>query len=121
MTAFKTAYTPAPVISNSFGVGLYILTAVDIYLDGSAWGKTTGVGAISPTGYGGFDLRNMISSPAIPEFMISTNGAPPQSLFTSVTINGNTYLSSAAVFSINSWTWNTAPISSAGSYSVQFT
>lgn len=124
-----TAYNPAPVISNTFGIPGYILTSANLGAD--TFGKNTISGSISPTTYAGAAIR-LVQTAYVdvpdPDFDYTTtfslSGAHAKSLFTTITINGRTFASADAVFNgINQWEWTslTGPLTAAGTYGVSFT
>ena len=128
-----TAYTPAPRISNTFGIPGYILTAANLGSD--TFGKAAGTGSITPTTYLGYTLRDLnvqrIDPSPDPVYYITTlrvtgSPTPSQSLFTSITINGLTFTSASATFSTvptAEWVWETSngAVTATGDYGVYFT
>jgi hypothetical protein len=130
-----TAYNPAPVISNTFYIPGWTLTAVDLG-GGTSFGTSPGLGSIAPGTFGGYTIRTLSVTIYVDYFgagingyetTITTSGVPPQSLFTTLVVNGVTFLSNAATYTTvpaTSWTWPislTAPFSTAGTYPVSFT
>ena len=124
-----TAYNPAPVISNTFGIPGYILTSANLGAD--TFGKDTISGSISPTTYAGVSIRQVktayVDVPD-PGFDYTTtfalSGAHSQNLFTTITINGATFTSASATFNgTNQWEWESAtgPLTATGTYGVSFT
>lgn len=125
-----TCYPPASIVSSSFSIGTYTLTAVDLGSD--TFGKSSGSGSISPTTYAGFTIRDMsvqmIDPNPDPIFYTTTvrlTGASSQNTFTSVTINGVTLTSVSATFSlvpVATWQWDTptGSLTAAGTYTVSF-
>jgi hypothetical protein len=74
-----------------------------------------GVGALSPGAFKGQTimefmdlLTNVLGDP--PTFVVTISGNPPVNFFTSVVVNGRTFLSAAATFTAGSdalWRWST--------------
>lgn len=132
-STIATCYPPASVVSDSFAIGQYILTAgyhdglptLEIY----GYDPANGIGSITPTTFNGSTIRflsasNLISF-ALQETTIAINGIADQSFFTSITLNGNTYLSSAASYTqgalFASWTWSGLAVDQVGAYPLTIT
>lgn len=124
-----TCYPPASIVSSTFGIGDYVLTAVDLGSD--TFGKNSGgSGSISPTTYLGSTIRDLktqfvdVPDPGLDYTTIFIlNGSFSQNAFTSLTINNQTLLTVDATFTVaNTWTWETAtsPLTAAGTYAVTF-
>jgi hypothetical protein len=132
-TEVFTAYAPAPVISNTFNVALFTLTAGATPVPGYTYiGKgITGFGnygAISPTSYNGATILEIYSGQGFPPIDNTTlvlNGTIAQDAFTSITVNGVTFNSVDASYSTGattSWQWIAAPVfPSIGTYFISFT
>lgn len=109
----------------SFGVAIpagsgtdYIFNSVDVSGGaGLAYGFSLagGLGSVSPGTINGAIINNIQSSPggAPPTLTVNLDGVLPQNWFTSITVNGFTFLTSAATFTPQAtqtiWQWNGDP------------
>lgn len=134
----STCYPPASVVSASFSIAEYFVTAADLsgggsdifgYSDGGPPGFYNAGGSVTPSTYSGatigtFLTENVTNPPGGQTFMFVVTSVVSQSFFTSITVNGQTLTSATASFSVVSgtsqWTWTglTGPITSAGTYPV---
>lgn len=127
-----------PVTSSAFNVtAIWNVTAVQYtYLsDGPTVIKRVGYdlsaasggpyGSVTPTTFNGYTIRSFqtvyLTTPASDETTLFVTGSGlTQNLFTSITINGSTLLSSSAVFTDlgteGLWEWTTLALSAAGTY-----
>jgi hypothetical protein len=119
-----TAYPPSGAVTSTITVADgYTLTAVDLGSD--TYGKTVSDGSISPASYLG-SIRTLTCQFFDPDYRLvfSMSGGYTQDAFTSITVNGFTFLTSAAddFSNFNTWEWDTSSnvIPSAGSYVVSF-
>jgi hypothetical protein len=114
-TEVFTAYAPAPVISNSFKIpNDYVLTAVQI--NGTDVGKNASVGSILPTTYLGSNIKILFAEYQGPPFpfwnvyLFLETDMLPQDYFTTLVLNGQTFLSADAVYAtpgggVTTWQW----------------
>lgn len=92
------------------------------------WGlSTNGIGSISPTTLQGYTINTLMGAQGSiispnPATELAITGSAVQTLFTSLTLNGNTYTSASATYAqaggSTLWVWASLAISATGSYPV---
>lgn len=126
-----TSYKPAPVISDSFTVAFYTLTAADLGMTPFGYGYSNGAfiypagGALSPNTFEGNTINALLTFGVVDSPLVFTvlqiAGTLSQDIFTTITIGGVPLLSADAAFfqagGATFWTW-IVNVVSPGTYEV---